>query len=131
MVYDLDGDGRAEIACKTADGTKDGTGKIIGDKDKDWWAGLAEVQVPVLAVTAAGDHQDPAWACRKLFEQIGSEHKQFVNLGREQGFSDNFGHVEMLVSKAAQTEVWPLVQRWLANPQAPLLANAADLAAAS
>ncbi len=36
MVYDLDGDGRAEIACKTADGTKDGTGRIIGDKDKDW-----------------------------------------------------------------------------------------------
>jgi len=36
MVYDLDGDGRAEIACKTADGTKDGTGKIIGDATKDW-----------------------------------------------------------------------------------------------
>ena len=36
MVYDLDGDGRAELACKTADGTKDGTGKIIGDRDKDW-----------------------------------------------------------------------------------------------
>ena len=36
MVYDLDGDGRAEMACKTADGTKDGTGKVIGDKDKDW-----------------------------------------------------------------------------------------------
>ncbi len=36
MVYDLDGDGRAEMACKTADGTVDGTGEIIGDKDKDW-----------------------------------------------------------------------------------------------
>ncbi|WP_205761033.1 rhamnogalacturonan lyase [Luteolibacter luteus] len=36
MVYDLDGDGRAELVCKTADGTKDGTGKILGDKDKDW-----------------------------------------------------------------------------------------------
>jgi rhamnogalacturonan endolyase len=36
MVYDLDGDGRAEIACKTADGSKDGLGKIIGDADKDW-----------------------------------------------------------------------------------------------
>lgn len=36
MVYDLDGDGRAEVACKTADGTKDGTGTFIGDKDKDW-----------------------------------------------------------------------------------------------
>ncbi|MCE5184785.1 MAG: rhamnogalacturonan lyase [Planctomycetaceae bacterium] len=36
MVYDLDGDGKAEIACKTADGTIDGAGKSIGDKDKDW-----------------------------------------------------------------------------------------------
>lgn len=31
MVYDLDGDGRAEVACKTADGTVDGQGKGIGD----------------------------------------------------------------------------------------------------
>ncbi|MDJ1501953.1 T9SS type A sorting domain-containing protein [Xanthocytophaga agilis] len=36
MVYDLDGDGRAEIACKTADGTIDGRGKAIGDTTKDW-----------------------------------------------------------------------------------------------
>jgi rhamnogalacturonan endolyase len=31
MVYDLDGDGCAEIACKTADGTVDGVGKVVGD----------------------------------------------------------------------------------------------------
>ncbi|TWU00577.1 Rhamnogalacturonan exolyase YesX [Botrimarina colliarenosi] len=36
MVYDLDGDGRAEVACKTADGTVDGVGEVIGDADKDW-----------------------------------------------------------------------------------------------
>ena len=36
IVYDLDGDGRAEIACKTADGTIDGKGKIIGDATKDY-----------------------------------------------------------------------------------------------
>ena len=36
MVYDLDGDGRAEIACKTADGTIDGTGKVIGDAKADY-----------------------------------------------------------------------------------------------
>src|SRR5205085_7722230 len=35
MVYDLDGDGRAEVASKTADGTVDGVGKVIGDADKD------------------------------------------------------------------------------------------------
>ena len=35
MVYDLDGDGRAEVACKTADGTIDGEGKVIGDASAD------------------------------------------------------------------------------------------------
>jgi len=36
MVYDLDGDGRAEVVCKTADGTTDGVGRMIGDPGKDW-----------------------------------------------------------------------------------------------
>ncbi len=31
MVYDFDGDGCAEMICKTGDGTVDGTGKVIGD----------------------------------------------------------------------------------------------------
>ncbi len=31
MVYDLDGDGKAEVACKTAPGTKDGTGSYLSD----------------------------------------------------------------------------------------------------
>jgi len=36
MVYDLDGDGKAEIAMKTADGTIDGKGIVIGDSSKDY-----------------------------------------------------------------------------------------------
>jgi len=36
IVYDLDGDGRAEVACKSADGTVDGTGKTIGEADADY-----------------------------------------------------------------------------------------------
>ena len=36
MVYDFDGDGRAEIACKTADGTVDGAGKVIGDASANY-----------------------------------------------------------------------------------------------
>src|SRR5690606_7911871 len=35
MVYDLDGDGKAEIAMKTADGTRDGTGVVIGNANAD------------------------------------------------------------------------------------------------
>jgi len=36
MVYDYDGDGKAEMVCKTADGTIDGKGKAIGDANADY-----------------------------------------------------------------------------------------------
>lgn len=36
VVYDLDGDGKAEVVCKTAEGTVDGTGTIIGNPKADW-----------------------------------------------------------------------------------------------
>jgi len=36
QVFDYDGDGKAEMIVKTADGTIDGTGKVIGDKSADY-----------------------------------------------------------------------------------------------
>ncbi len=36
MVYDYDGDGKAEMVCKTADGTVDGQGNVIGDASADY-----------------------------------------------------------------------------------------------
>ena len=36
IVMDLDGDGKAEFVCKTADGSVDGIGNVIGDGAKNW-----------------------------------------------------------------------------------------------
>ena len=36
MVYDFDGDGKAEVAMKTADGTTDALGAVIGDASADY-----------------------------------------------------------------------------------------------
>ena len=51
QVFDFDGDGRAEVAVKTADGTMDGVGKVIGDANADWRG--AEGEVPQLDRTGA------------------------------------------------------------------------------
>lgn len=92
----------------------------FGDKERDWWAGLAEVQVPVLAVSAEGDMQDPAWACRKLLDQFASPTREFLCLGPKAGFAEAYGHVEMLISRNAQREVWPLVEHWLRELRLPV-----------
>lgn len=44
MVYDFDGDGRAELMMKTADGTTDGRGNVIGDPKADWRHGIEEAK---------------------------------------------------------------------------------------
>ncbi|MGH3102247.1 MAG: acetyl-CoA C-acyltransferase, partial [Thermoleophilia bacterium] len=36
QVYDYDGDGRAEVAMKTADATRSGTGQVIGNANADF-----------------------------------------------------------------------------------------------
>lgn len=36
MVYDFNNDGKAELICKTADGTIDGAGNVIGDINADY-----------------------------------------------------------------------------------------------
>lgn len=38
MVYDYDGDGKAEMACRTADGTIAGDGSVIGDANRNYAA---------------------------------------------------------------------------------------------
>ncbi len=45
MVYDLDGDGKAEIAMKTADGTVDGTNRTLGDPQASWTSREGEVAI--------------------------------------------------------------------------------------
>ena len=44
MVFDFDGDGKAEMMVKTADGTVDGRGKVIGDPNADYRVGVKEAQ---------------------------------------------------------------------------------------
>ncbi len=89
-------------------------GEWLGDDGVDYVAALADVRVPVLAVSGAGDTVfAPPPACRGLMEMVGTDDATYVLAGRETGFSEDFDHPGIVVSKAAHAEVWPLVIDWL------------------
>ncbi len=79
----------------------------------DYGRGLATVTVPIASFAGAADEQDPPGGCRALLELAGSSDKTFVELGRANGFVRDYGHVDMIVSKEAATEVWPRLAAWL------------------
>ncbi len=71
--------------------------------------------LPLLALAAAADKSDPAKACLRFASLYGGVQKDSVLLGKSEGFSRDYGHVDMVVSKEAATEVWPRISGWLSQ----------------
>lgn len=71
--------------------------------------------LPILAVVGAADKSNPARHCLKFAKLYGGPHKTTLLLGKKAGFSRDYGHVDMLVSKEAAQEVWPRISAWLAD----------------
>jgi pimeloyl-ACP methyl ester carboxylesterase len=76
------------------------------------WQG---VDIPLLAMVGSDDQSDPAEHCYRFYDLCGSDNKVFKLLSKDEGFSRDFGHVDMVVSKAAAKEVWPELSSWLAE----------------
>jgi pimeloyl-ACP methyl ester carboxylesterase len=80
----------------------------------DYVRALAEVRVPALGMSGAGDTVfAPPDACRSLVAMLGSDDAEYRLAGVETGFSEDFDHPGIVVSRAAREEVWPRVVRWL------------------
>lgn len=79
------------------------------------------VSLPLLSVVAKNDQSDPAKYCQAFHDLCGSTTKTLALLAQSEGFSRDFGHVDMVVSKEATDEVWPLIAQWL-NSIEPLTA---------
>lgn len=77
IVYDFDGDGRAEFMVKTADGTIDGTGQAIGDPKADWREGLANAKANY------EKNREQAAKEREMMEQRRKEWEQMRREGRK------------------------------------------------
>lgn len=81
MVYDFDGDGRAEMMVKTADGTVDGLGKVIGDAKADWRYGIAEAM--------ANFETNRATAIKEAEERSRRMEQQRKDMGGQRRQADN------------------------------------------
>jgi pimeloyl-ACP methyl ester carboxylesterase len=88
-------------------------GKWTSSEGVSYWDGLANIKMPVLTYAAADDKNDPPAGCRKIHKRLGSIDKMFMVLGKDNGFSKDYDHVGMVVSKEAQEEVWPDLAGWL------------------
>lgn len=86
--------------------------RVNKPKQKLLPAWKAMQHIPLLAVAGKLDEADAGNACVKFAKLYGGQ-KEILFLAKEQGFSQDYGHVDMVVSKAAAQEVWPRISAWL------------------
>lgn len=91
------------------------TGKWQSLQGDDYGRGLKDVSVPVFAAAGTGDTIDPPAGCRAFLDSIQTPSRTFCELGRESGFRRDYQHVDMLVGRDAEAEVWPVLEQWLAG----------------
>lgn len=88
-------------------------GKWTNSEGVSYWEGLGKIKMPLMTYAAANDKNDPPAGCRKIHKRLGSVDKIFMVLGKDNGFSKDYDHVGMVVSREAQEEVWPDLAGWL------------------
>jgi predicted alpha/beta hydrolase len=85
-----------------------------GTDGTDYRAALGSVATPLLFLAGAGDHRfAPPHAVRDLHDAASTAPRQWILAGRATGFSRDYGHVDLIVSRAARAEVWPLLLDWI------------------
>jgi oxygen-independent coproporphyrinogen-3 oxidase len=82
-------------------------GRWVGTDGFDYFAALAAVRTPYLAVAGGSDRLfAPAAACRQVVERVGSERK---SLAVEPGLS----HTGLVLAPRARDACWPAIAAWL------------------
>lgn len=79
----------------------------------DFTEHLERITAPVLVIAGSRDGLTPVRDLRRVYERIGSPHKEFKVVGKAQGFSNDYSHVDLVLGLHAPDEVYPLVHAWL------------------
>lgn len=74
--------------------------------------GLSKVSVPIFFVAGANDQLAAPALMRRALSKVQSEKVEFEVLSRANGYSHDYGHVDMLLGVTAAEEVLPLLVDW-------------------
>ena len=83
--------------------------------DRSYAHVLQKQNIPALFLAGRADRVAPVDRVLGYYNQLGSTHKKCIILGKEYGFSINYGHLDYALAKAAPQEIFPLITQWISQ----------------
>jgi predicted alpha/beta hydrolase len=81
----------------------------------DYRAALGRVRTPLLLIAGSRDRLAAPAAVRRTLDYLPPAAAHYLEFGRAHGHSIDYGHVDLILGRAAPAEVFPAVARWLAE----------------
>jgi len=80
---------------------------------------LHQFTSPLLAVAGAQDHLGPPADVRYVTNHVGSTDVTYLELSQQNGFSADYGHLDLNLGLHVRDEVYPRIARWLHERSQP------------
>lgn len=88
---------------------------VSDDGALDYRAALARLSTPLLVVAGKVDNLAPPWAVAPAYRDWGTKDKQWLLAGEESGLSADYGHLDMFLGEKASKDLWPRIEKFLAD----------------
>ena len=76
---------------------------------------LSEHDIPALFLAGRADRIAPVDRVLGYYNALGSSDKEFRILGKDYGFSIDYGHLDYALARIAPKEVFPIISAWLSK----------------
>jgi pimeloyl-ACP methyl ester carboxylesterase len=90
---------------------------VSADGGLDYADLLDRVRVPILLVAGEGDVLAPMESMVETYEAVGSPDKTLARFGKAEGHQADYGHCDLVWSRHAPDEVFPVIADWLDRRQ--------------
>ncbi|HUW62395.1 MAG TPA: alpha/beta hydrolase [Candidatus Bathyarchaeia archaeon] len=92
---------------------------MVNNGQIDVFASLRRLHTPLFAIFGAADPLVPAQTVDAFFEKVTAPNKKMLLLSKDNGFADDYSHLDLVFGKEAPGEVFQPIVDWLkAHPVA-------------
>lgn len=88
------------------------------DRRTSYEQNFNKIRRPLFCIAGSKDHLVPPASVAAAYDRVGSDRKDFLVLGRDQGQEEDYGHGDLLIGKNVRREVFPRILEWLVSIEA-------------